>query len=183
MKTCTICGDTKELQEFLKDKNANGGYRNQCKQCLRERNKDVWSNRKEQYNASMRKFRNTWKGATATSHQAAYTRSKQQNVPFSITLEYVRDLLEKQNYLCALTGDQLVLKGGWNSPSLDKINPSLGYIEGNVQWLTKRVNLIKSNMDNKELLDFCRKCLERSETIPLGEYTQASGSACPVKRR
>jgi len=32
-KTCTKCGDSKELSFFYKDKNAKDGHRNQCKGC------------------------------------------------------------------------------------------------------------------------------------------------------
>jgi hypothetical protein len=30
-----------------------------------------------------------------------------------------------------------------------------GYIEGNLQWLHKRINIMKGNMNEKEFLDFC----------------------------
>jgi len=39
--------------------------------------------------------------------------------------------------------------------SLDRIDSSIGYIKSNIQWVHKRVNLIKSDMDQKDLLYWC----------------------------
>lgn len=45
-------------------------------------------------------------------------------------------------------------KGGrWqlNSPSVDRIDPSRGYVRGNVQILSMRANMLKSNATTEEL--------------------------------
>jgi hypothetical protein len=44
---------------------------------------------------------------------------------------------------------------GQATASLDRIDSSKGYIEGNLQWLHKRINIMKGNMSEKEFLDFC----------------------------
>ncbi len=176
MKVCTICLIEKPLDAFLKDKSAKGGYRNQCKACLRLRNKEVWDKRKEGYNKAMRKFRLTWKGVTQTSLTAAKGRSNKTGIPFDLTLDYLRLLAEQQEYKCALTGKPMIPKGGWDTPSLDKIDPNLGYVKGNVQWVTKRANTFKSNLSVEQLLDMCKLCLERSETIRK-EYASSEAEA------
>lgn len=164
MKSCTICLIEKPQDDFLRDKSASGGYRNQCKACLRERNKGTWATRSKSYNETMRKFRSTWKGATTTSLSAAKIRSRQMDLPeVNIDLKYLRDKLEEQNYLCALTGEELVPKGGWSCPSLDKMNPRLGYTKGNVQWVTKRANLLKGNQTQEELKTLCINILKHLE--------------------
>lgn len=40
--------------------------------------------------------------------------------------------------------------------SIDRIDSSKGYIKGNVQWVDKKVNIMKSNMTEKELLILVR---------------------------
>ena len=40
----------------------------------------------------------------------------------------------------------------YESPSLDKINPSKGYIRGNVAWISLRANRIKSNATFDEVM-------------------------------
>lgn len=164
MKQCTICNSEKEIDEFLRDKHSKGGYRNQCKACLRERNKGVWERRSEGYNRAMRKFRSTWKGATQTSLSAAKLRTRELNLPeLNIDNEYLREILEAQNYKCALTGVDLIPKGGWLCPSLDKMDPTLGYVKGNVQWVTKRANLLKGNLTMEQLRELCKSILDNSE--------------------
>jgi hypothetical protein len=54
-----------------------------------------------------------------------------------------------------------------NSPSLDCIEPSLGYVPGNVSVVSWRVNRIKSNGLLNELIDICLYIAKhRVETQP-----------------
>jgi hypothetical protein len=100
-------------------------------------------------------------------HQA-----KQRNIEFDITIEYAYDLFEKQNNKCAISGVEIKLnknyegKKSLNSASLDRINSDIGYIVGNVQWVHKRVNMMKNNMSEKEFYEWCRiiseyNCIKR----------------------
>ena len=165
LNTCTICKEEKEVSEFLKDKQASKGYRNQCKSCLRERAKEqrVWEHRKEGYNKAMRKYRSTMIGAISTSFTARqqYCR-KNEHIPFEITRDYCIALMESQQGLCALTGVELIPKSGPTSPSLDKKDPKLGYVEGNVQWVTKKANTMKQDCSMEELIHFCKTVIELS---------------------
>lgn len=160
---CTLCNKTKPIEEFLKDKAQKKGYRNQCKECLRKRNNKTYHKRKDSLNKNMRDFRSTVKGATTTSFCAAKLRARKENLPFDIDLEYTRELWDEQEGKCALTGEPFVIKGGWLAPSLDKIDPEKGYTKGNIQWLTQRVNLLKSNMTNEELLIICKLIINSLE--------------------
>lgn len=162
MKICTICLQEKSIESFTMDKHSSTGYRNQCKECIRKRTKEqrVWERRKEGYNASMRKYRGTIKGALHTSLSAAKRRSKNSNIPFDLDIEYLIDLFEKQEGKCALTGDIMIPKSGRTSPSLDRMDPTLGYVRGNVQWTTWKSNCIKQDMNMEELFIFCEKVLK-----------------------
>lgn len=44
------------------------------------------------------------------------------------------------------------LAQGPNSPSLDRIDPALGYVKGNVNVISSKANAIKSNATPEELL-------------------------------
>lgn len=82
---------------------------------------------------------------------------------FSISKEYVWNLFIEQNRKCALTGWDInfleyIAKNRhriWTA-SLDRIDSSKGYIEGNVQWLHKWVNVSKMDMTDKEFFEMCR---------------------------
>ena len=44
------------------------------------------------------------------------------------------------------------------SPSLDKINPHLGYVKGNVLWVLHGVNNFKQQLSLFEFETFIKKC-------------------------
>ena len=91
---------------------------------------------------------------------------KAKNLDFNITIEYIQDLLEKQNFTCAISGVPIILerdntfylKGrrDLNTASLDRIDSNKGYIIGNVQWTHKLVNIMKFDLDEKEFKYWCK---------------------------
>ena len=80
----------------------------------------------------------------------AKIRSKEQSVPFAIDIE---DIVIPE--LCPLLGIKLVTDNDTlcdNSPTLDKLIPSKGYVKGNVLVISNRANRIKSNASIDELM-------------------------------
>jgi hypothetical protein len=78
-----------------------------------------------------------------------------------VTLEYISELFDKQGGKCALTGWDIVFGGGakdWRetTASLDRIDSRLGYIEGNVQWVHKDVNIAKHDYPQNYFIELCR---------------------------
>ena len=81
----------------------------------------------------------------------------------------VYEVGEAQNWLCAITGEPLeFVRGGsnwqnkWCNPqscTIDRIDPTKGYVKGNIQLLTHRANTWKSNFTHEELEDISRKFL------------------------
>lgn len=82
---------------------------------------------------------------------------RSRNVDFHISMEYAWRVFEEQGGRCAYTGETLSLKKGTKTGSLDRIDSSKGYIEGNVQWVHKWVNLMKLDHDHEEFLQLVRK--------------------------
>lgn len=86
---------------------------------------------------------------------------------FDVNPKYLFELLEQQNYKCALSGREISIefitsaKGKTKrTASLDRIDSSKGYIEGNVQWLHKDVNNIKQDFSQEEFLNLCKQITE-----------------------
>lgn len=88
-------------------------------------------------------------------------RAKKYNYSFEITKEYLWDLFLKQDRKCALSGIELSFskdnsnKINIQTASLDRIDSSKGYIEGNVQWVHKNVNFMKYTLSTSDFLKWC----------------------------
>lgn len=82
-------------------------------------------------------------------------RAKKAGIPFNLTRYdiHVPDrcpLLEIPLRVASQVGP------AFNSPTLDRIVPSLGYVKGNVQVISHRANAMKNAADASELLLFSR---------------------------
>jgi hypothetical protein len=88
-------------------------------------------------------------------------------------MQYLWDLYINQNKCCAITGDYIP---SIMEASLDRIDSSKGYIEGNVQWVTKQANLSKHVMSMDELYEFCKKVLNHANQQPSIDLTTNEGS-------
>lgn len=87
--------------------------------------------------------------------------AKSRNIDFDITIEYLWELLLKQGYKCALSGLDLQFgekrKDNQNkSISLDRIDSSVGYICGNVQFIHKHINIIKNKFNESYFIELCK---------------------------
>jgi len=79
--------------------------------------------------------------------------SKEKNLPFDITREYLQDIFPK-DFKCPMLETKLKwghIKNGPNNPSLDRKIPHKGYIKGNCMWVSYRANTIKNDATAKEL--------------------------------
>ena len=89
--------------------------------------------------------------------KSAKTRAKRRGVEFTITLEDVRAVWTET---CPVLGYELKIgeKGPGDcmrrSFSLDRIDNSKGYAQGNIQILSVRANAMKSDASPDELLQF-----------------------------
>jgi hypothetical protein len=89
--------------------------------------------------------------------------AKNRNLCFDITKEYAWELFIKQNRKCFYTKIDLIMQPGDNKrvnlddnhASLDRIDSSKGYIEGNVVWVHKNINTMKLDMSHKEFVEWC----------------------------
>lgn len=78
----------------------------------------------------------------------------------TLTVEFLENLLERQNGLCAISGVGLTFIAGQGrvntNVSLDQIEPGKGYIEGNIQLVCRIVNTMKYDNSLKEFIDWCK---------------------------
>lgn len=100
-------------------------------------------------------------------------RAKKRGQEFSVTIESAWRLYLKQEKKCAITG--LPIRFGVvaktrkeTTASLDRINPNLGYIDGNVQWVHKDVNVMKNMFNQRYFIEVC-KMVAKKYAIPSGQ--------------
>ena len=73
---------------------------------------------------------------------------------FNVSSRYLYDIWQQQGGKCAYTGLDLELVGN-RQASVDRIDSSKGYIEGNVQWVLTKVNHMKWDSTEEEFLNLC----------------------------
>ncbi len=92
------------------------------------------------------------------------SRARRLKVPFNLTVEYIKAIYTDT---CPVLGISLTRTIGGpstdNSPTLDRIIPHLGYVEGNVMVISKLANQIKSSATPEQVqrvADFYRSLFD-----------------------
>ena len=75
------------------------------------------------------------------------SRRRNKVLEYNLTLEYIKELLLKQEYKDYYTGQ---VPENYKDYSIDRIDSNLGYIEGNIVITTNRVNAMKNDMSTEE---------------------------------
>lgn len=76
------------------------------------------------------------------------------SIPFDITAQFLTVLFYQQGGRCALTGRVLICGanlGHRDTASLDRVEPSRGYVTGNVRWVTYQANVARNKYGDDEL--------------------------------
>lgn len=93
--------------------------------------------------------KNTW---ARYACKDAKKRAVKKDVPFNVTTAYILSLLPTH---CPVFGTEFQYMGNGGilptSPSLDRIDPSKGYVEGNLVIISSKANNIKSAYQSKDL--------------------------------
>jgi hypothetical protein len=117
---------------------------------------------------SCRKSRLRRKGTTAWWAQdrcnALRGKAKARGLPFDLTADYLFSLIPV-DFICPVLGIPLVFgaDGAFNpnSASVDRLNPRLGYVRGNVRVISNRANILKRDVTDAEELQMVVNDLRR----------------------
>jgi len=86
---------------------------------------------------------------------------------WEITCEYVETLWDKQEGKCALSGVFLTWQAGEGrqdfNVSIDRKDPNKGYIIGNIQLVSQRVNVMKHTLGDSEFYWWCKNITHNKE--------------------
>ena len=134
-KKCKQCLEVKEDGLFYKNRN---GLHSLCKTCYIERNKSYQKNYRS-------------KNRFAIRMRTCRARAKEKGLPFDLTEDYLKSIWTDT---CPVFGTPLnidALKCEANHAQLDRVIPALGYVKGNVVWLSQRANRIKDDATLEDL--------------------------------
>lgn len=96
----------------------------------------------------------------STSLSTCSRRAKRKDIEFDLDHKYLVSIYPK-DFLCPILGYEMK-PGRANkhkgpskcSPTLDRINPRLGYIKGNVEWVSYLANKMMSDAEGRDLIRF-----------------------------
>lgn len=115
-------------------------------------------------------YRCNWKGFGEISgeHIAKIKAgAKKRKLEYNLNIEYLWELFLIQNRKCALSGRELYFartKLDEQTASLDRIDSTKGYIEGNIQWLHKDINMAKQSLSQNEFIFLCSEIYKHNES-------------------
>lgn len=111
--------------------------------------------------------------------------AKNRDIEFSVSTDYLDSLLEAQNFKCVLSGVPIHFsyKQLSHTASLDRIDNAKGYIEGNVRWVHKHINIMKNVFDDEYFLKLCRNVYDKNRTLRKTSRISNEESTKPLFRR
>ena len=134
-KRCRVCQEIKPFSDYHKNDNGKQlfGLASDCKNCRKEKSKKDWQKNKNNIKKNM--------------IQRSYSRAKAKGIIFEIT--------ESDIFLpsrCPVFNHEFILGDKDWTYSLDRINPELGYVRGNIIVVSNKANMIKNNATADEIL-------------------------------
>ncbi len=126
MQACLECSQTKLLTEYYNKKGMLNGHDSKCKSCRKiERREEHLKDPRKRMLTDIKK------------------RCNKNNIPFNIIID---DIVIPEK--CPVLG--IIFKineniKGFDSPTVDRIIPKLGYIKDNIRVISDRANTLKNN--------------------------------------
>ena len=83
--------------------------------------------------------------------------AKNRDFAFDVTIEEIWQLFLDQDGLCILSGLPIKFSRDTQSAtaSLDRKDPNVGYVTGNVQWVHKDINRMKMDLTDTRFIELC----------------------------
>jgi len=107
--------------------------------------------------------------------------AKKRGLNVSVGIEYLWRVFIAQNRRCVFSNALLFfnfykIRDTVYAPnaSLDRIDSSKGYVEGNVQWVHKTINIMKSNMSDEEFIWWCDRVTNNCLGVRDMKFTMAT---------
>lgn len=125
---------------------------------------------KDAARAQWRRYRDSPFGIVGLRLSEARRSAKKKGVPFNLTRETIPRYEGTCRYCDRMleAGDENGGRG--NAPSLDRIDPALGYVDGNVVWTCHDCNRRKADLSPDDLYSFAITVLAVSRQAASGAF-------------
>ena len=170
MKTCTVCTETKALFDFSVDRSKSNGHKYSCKKCCAAKLVDWRKANPDKAKAQDKHYRDTNKQKISIKNKKRYTgltldqkfeqllktAQRRKTVEVFISIQHIKDAWEKQEGRCAYTKLPLTSEAHQLSTvSLDRIDSSKDYVEGNIQLVCVPINRMKLDYSEQQFINLC----------------------------
>lgn len=135
MKTCGKCRETLPLASFTKHSKNKDGLQGSCRECNKKASKEWNANNKDSLILKRLK-----------------ERAIQKELDFGLTLDDINVPSNCPVFGFALQRNQKIPL--FNSPSVDRIDPTKGYTKDNIQVISQLANAMKQNATPEQLIKF-----------------------------
>ena len=173
-KVCTRCKTLKLLSEFPLKGGVRLGHQSWCTACTKLGQKRHYKNNRGDYlDRARQRYADKRHDLRFNLHRLLKGRlTSGGDLYNNITLDYLLRLYDAQNGVCSLTGRTFSIGESEDglpardAISLDKIDRTRGYVEGNVRLVIYQVNVAKHRFDDVDLLDICSAVVKHFHSIP-----------------
>ncbi len=145
-----------------------------CAKCSQDQTNERYKERRQQ-------------SPELTMRTSAKKRARELGIEFAVTASDIRAVWPEDGK-CPILGLELTPNTGKGphdqSPSLDRLNPKLGYVVGNIAVISYLANRIKQNVTDPQIFDNLADWLEGLRPTPIGGTHVCSrpSSGCPCYR-
>ena len=163
---CNKCKEDKSEDNFYKLKN--GTIQKPCKKCRSKKNLEKFNNKTDEEKKEIRRksYLNSktskqpytkfhpWASKAMSGIRKRVLIDSRFNKGSEINANYLRNLYNSQNGLCYYTGIKMDLDSKMYKPSPDRIDSSIGYIDGNIVLCCTAVNYMKNSSSEEDTFNF-----------------------------
>mgnify|MGYP001238552155 FL=1 len=143
-KTCITCNRDLSKNDYTKKRNV-------CRRCTSVQRNNARNTSPESYIAVV----------------FSKLKAARKDMEWDIDIDHVKELWQKQDGRCALSGVFMTWHAGEGrqdlNASIDRKDSNKGYIIGNVQLVTQRVNTMKHTLGEGELYWWCKNIVVNKE--------------------
>jgi hypothetical protein len=159
-RKCSKCGEEKVCSDFYRTRGkhaSSSGYHAQCKTCCKARQATYRSGSTAQRSASHKKYRLENRAKVLIG--LARSRAKEAGIIFELAPFEDQIQARIDAGVCEMSGLPFSLEGGrtWDSPSLDRIVPELGYTITNVRVVLFALNVMMNTWGAEKMIEIASR--------------------------